>query len=437
MTTQHSQPSVLIVGAGIFGASTAYHLSRQSPSPSITVLDRTPSPPEPAASNDINKIIRADYSERFYADLAYEAMHAWQNWPELKPYYHRTGWIMLDEKDSDLAERIRKVFRDRGHDPTEDVKLDDLEKRWGGIMKGTKTDGFRDAYWNPEAGWCEAGHATAKMMDEAVKRGVRYVCADVEGLVLRSDGVEGVRTQDGRVLTADKIVLATGAWSSQLMSATEDELDVAENDRIEKQASAAGVCVAHYKMSAQEMSDLNQMPVVVYGGNGEVIPPPQENSLLKFTNANTITNYVTTKTGHRISVPPARDQHIVSRRLQEETKNIMMSRVMPRFTANKPVDYWRLCWDARTPSQDWLLDRHPHPRLRNLYLAIGGSFHSYKFLPTAGKYMVNVLTGEGNGEERDQAWGWKSARFGGRGAHEKTAPQRDLSDLEDGARAKL
>lgn len=148
------EPSILIVGAGVFGASTAYHLSLQYKDASrITVIDRTPAPPDPAASTDINKIIRADYSSAFYTELAYEAMEAWSGWPELKDYYHRTGWIMLDTQDSDLSDRIRKVFRDRGHDPTKDVPLNELDDHWKGIMKGTVTKGFKAAYWNPEAGW--------------------------------------------------------------------------------------------------------------------------------------------------------------------------------------------------------------------------------------------------------------------------------------------
>jgi len=108
---------------------------------------------------------------------------------------------------------------------------------------------------------------------------------------------------------------------------------------------------------------------------------------------------------------------------------------MPTFTASgaRDVAYWRLCWDSYTPTQDWLLCRAPHARLGNLFLATGGSFHSYKFLPIVGKYMVNVLSGKGNGEVKDRAWEWKKRMDGDektRGAHESTAPRRELRDLE-------
>ena len=430
MAAKKQEPSVLIVGAGIFGTSTAYHLAQSYNDPSrITVIDRTPSPPDPAASTDINKIIRADYSSPFYCNLAYEALHAWAVWPELKPFYHRTGWIMLDEEGSDLSERIRKVFRERGHDPTEDVALDQLNQRWKGIMKCTETKGFRDAYWNPEAGWCDAAAATASLMKAAMKYGVKYVTGDVAELVLEGGKVKNVRTTRGEHHSADKIVLATGAWTSSMLSPLEDALNMPESERVERQAQAAGVAVAHYKMSSAQMEQLSEMPVIVYGVHGEVIPPPS-NQLLKFTNSTTFTNTVTTKSGHKISAPPDQDQHIVLDRLNQETETEMVSKVMPNFTRGKQAEYWRLCWDARTPTQDWLLSRHPHPELSNLYLAIGGSFHSYKFLPTAGRYMVNVLSGKGNGPIMDKAWGWKKDTAGWRGAHEKTAPKRELKDLE-------
>jgi sarcosine oxidase / L-pipecolate oxidase len=433
MAQRETEPTVLIVGAGIFGTSTAYHLAKVYKDASkITVIDRTASPPEPAASTDINKIIRADYSSPFYCDLAYEALHAWATWPELKPFYHQTGWINLVEEGSDLAERIRKVFKARGHDPTKDVALEDLDKHWKGIMKGTRTEGFRDAYWNPEAGWCDAAAATASMMKAAQKYGVQYETGDVAELCLEGSIVKTVRLKGGKEYAADKLVFATGAWTSSILSPIEDELEIPEDDRIERQAQAAGVAVAHYKMSPEEMDQLSEMPVVVYGEEGEVIPPPA-NHLLKYTNSNTFTNTITTETGHKISVPLNQDQHIVSERLKRETEAAMSSKVMPAFTHGKEADYWRLCWDSFTPTQDWLLCQHPHERLSNLYLAIGGSFHSYKFLPIAGKYMANVLSGRSDGSEKDEAWQWKKDTGGRRGAHEKTKPKRELRDLLDDA----
>ncbi|KAH7390487.1 FAD dependent oxidoreductase [Pyrenochaeta sp. MPI-SDFR-AT-0127] len=402
MTMPDSSPSILIVGAGVFGTSAAYHLSLTHPCPSkITVLDRSPFPPHHAASTDINKIVRADYTSRFYMDLAYEALEAWKTWP-----------VLQDHEESDVFERIRKNFRDRGSDDTSDIAIDvGLRSNWQGILSEVDLEEptIAKGYWNPKAGWADAAKAMQRLMEAATSRGVKYDCGDVDRLVLADDGVRGVKTQDGRIYEADKVLLATGAWTSELLSPIEDELRVSDEDRVEKQVTAA---------------------VIVYGDRGEIIPPPADSHLLKFTHSRSFTNTTLTPSSHKVSVPPSGPQTSVPLKLQQETLDCMIKKTMPNFASRTP-DYWRLCWDAITPSQDQLMTRHPHPQLGNLFLAVGGSFHSWKFLPTIGKYIANVLHGVSNGEERDKRWQWKTAHFEGRGAHEHVVPKRELSDLTD------
>ena len=430
------QYDILIVGAGIFGTSTAYHLSKTHTKPSsIAVIDRTPFPPDHAASTDINKIVRPDYSSRFYMDLAYEAIEAWDTWPELKGkgFYHRTGWLNLREKGNDLADRIRQNFRDRGHDPTSDVSLQEVRHICGGIFAKTNLEGMEQAYWNQEAGWCDAASATAELMKEAVGKGVQYITGDVQKLKLGGSGVEGVYTSDGKLLRAKQILLASGAWTSMIMTSTEDALEISELQRVERQLSAAAVCVSHYKLSKKEIHQLRKMPVVIYGDLGDCQPPPA-NQLLKLTWAPSLTNTVRTASGHRITVPPDRDQHIVSEKLKRETRKAISHQVLPQYTRDRPEEYWRLCWDAVSPSQDHLITKHPHPSLGNLFFAVGGSFHSYKFLPIIGNYVINVLNGRSNGAEKDVHWAWKTDIDGLEdrpGAHEKAAPKMELRDMED------
>ncbi|KAF2181691.1 sarcosine oxidase [Zopfia rhizophila CBS 207.26] len=436
-TSSTTAPSILIIGAGIFGTSTAYHLSLTHPFPSkITVLDRSPFPSHHAASTDINKIVRADYTSRFYMELAYEALETWKNWPVLQDaegrrFFHQSGWITLSNEGNDLAERIRRNFRDRGSDVTKDIEIDQgVRGRWNGLLRETDLQAIVAGYENPDAGWADAGDAIAKLMEHAVSRGVNYESADVENLILGDNGIRGAKTKDRGIYEADKVLLATGAWTSQLLASIEDELDMKDEDRVEKQVTAAGVCVVHYKLSNSEYETLKDMPVLIYGDRGEALPPPRSNHLLKFTNPNSFTNTVFTPTGHRISVPPDREQSVVSEKLKQETLDSIVKKVMPQCM-ERPVDYWRLCWDAITPSQDQLLAKHPHPRLNNLYFAVGGSFHSWKFLPIIGQYVVNLLNGISNGEEKDQKWGWKTEKHQGRGVHEKVIPKRELKDLDD------
>ena len=151
------------------------------------------------------------------------------------------------------------------------------------------------------------------------------------------------------------------------------------DDRIECQVQATGLIAAYYRMTEDEVDKLNnfQMPVVVYGGLGEIIPPRQQNKLMKYANSKSgIINSVTLKSGHRISVPA--DQYDVPECLKQETMEMVSGRVLPQFARGKKPDYWRICWDAQSPTEDFLMCKHPDQRLDGLYVATGGSFHSYK-----------------------------------------------------------
>lgn len=264
---------ILIVGAGIFGLSTAYHLAQRTTDPStIVILDRASPPSERAASTDINKIVRADYSNPMYMELGLEAIQAWKNNPLFKneDIYHQTGWIMCDELGSDLGERIRKNFQTFNLDPMEELKEDDIRSNWDGLLKDADLSPFGSFYFNPLAGWADAGRALEVMAREIQRMGVRYVVDEAERLVLGGSRVEGVRTKSGDVITATKVVLCTGAWTSAMIAPTEDVLDIPLEDRVETQLTAAGVCVAHLQLFEEERIRYIQLPVYVYGGQGGI-----------------------------------------------------------------------------------------------------------------------------------------------------------------------
>lgn len=380
------EPTVLIIGAGTFGTSTAYHLAQNYSDPSkVTIVDRNATPPELAAAIDVNRIIRTDYANSLYCGLANEALHSWTWSLELQRFFHKTGWLVLGEEGSKATESVRKVFKERGFDRTEDVELKRVGERWS-RLKATDVKGFSDAYFNPEAGWVEAASATKSFMEAAEAKGVKRELGEVVDLLWSDENgcLAGVRLVGGKQLTADKIVLAAGAWTSSLLSPIEDKLSMAEKDRIECQAQATAVVSAYIKLSPEETEHLAQpsnLPIVVYGAQGEVIPPSMSQDLLKYNlSAFMITNTLTTKTGHAISVPttPKRSQYDVPDTIKREMTTALTSRLLPEFARDKKPEYWRICWDACTPTEDLLMCKHPHDKLDNLFIALGGSFSGYK-----------------------------------------------------------
>lgn len=88
-----------------------------------------------------------------------------------------------------------------------------------GLAHAVGTFDNRAGYFNPVGGWVEAerairiGHRMIADLGGSVEGG-----KEVEGLVLEGEEVKGVRLVGGDVITADLVIVATGAWSVLLCS---------------------------------------------------------------------------------------------------------------------------------------------------------------------------------------------------------------------------
>jgi len=110
MPTVKPDSPIVIVGAGCFGLSTAYHLLKRGFT-DVTVLDRAEVlPAKDAASTDLNKskvktpqvahsnprhftVVRSSYADGFYTSLAQDAVKAWKNKDEWGDHYHESALL--------------------------------------------------------------------------------------------------------------------------------------------------------------------------------------------------------------------------------------------------------------------------------------------------------------------------------------------------------
>jgi sarcosine oxidase/L-pipecolate oxidase len=106
------------------------------------------------------------------------------------------------------------------------------------------------------------------------------------------------------------------------------------------------------------------------------------------------------------------------------------------------IESYRMCWylialrklpllikfrrDASTPRHDFLIC--PHPHFESLYVATGGSFHGYKFLPVIGDYIVNMMKGTLD-DELKKRWAWDVD--GSKPDHMANPTYKVIGNLED------
>lgn len=83
--------------------------------------------------------------------------------------------------------------------------------------------------------------------------------------------------------------------------------------------------------------------------------------------------------------------------------------------------------DATTPTHDFLIAPHPHSE--GLFLATGGSFHGWKFLPVIGDYIVAMMEGTLEAEYAAR-WAWDKKDGSGRCANPTYDIAFDLAESE-------
>ena len=257
--------SYLVIGAGVFGASTALHLSLEVPSPTIILVDRAPYPCPIAASHDINKIVRSDYGNIFYCKLGLKALEKWRSDPLFKKWYHQSGLLKATDHATDLVDKIFQNYKDLGVDVgAELIDPEEVKTRFQGIYADADLTGVDTLLWNPSCGWAEAEYALKDTVEAAIKNGVHYVTTSVARLIMKDGSCTGLRTEDGRTFSASKIILSTGAYTAKLLAdsaPTQPDLQVGER------IIAAGVCEAAVHLSVEQVAKFSSVPALVLDAN--------------------------------------------------------------------------------------------------------------------------------------------------------------------------
>lgn len=146
-----SQPSILIVGGGVFGTSAAYHLALRGYK-DVTVVDRFDPPSRDSAGTDLNKVIRSDYPNPLYAKLGAETMQQWKDHKSLfSGLYRETGWIMgAHSMTRGWLESAKETARKDNRQGVEYMSVEQMKKKWPAL-----TGDFPDwtNLYSPAAGW--------------------------------------------------------------------------------------------------------------------------------------------------------------------------------------------------------------------------------------------------------------------------------------------
>lgn len=258
--------SYIIVGAGVFGVSTAYHLIRKYPGASVTLVDRDAYDAESrvAASWDWNKVVRADYDDIVYCRMGIEAQDIFNSDPLWQPYFHQTGiyWMCRSDYAQEVIDNYKKLGRKADLSA---VPVDEARKMYDGLFDDADYTDVKEVLINKTSGWAAAGDCLRAITRKTLELGVKYVTAEIETLQLDGQGrCTGVRTKSGQVLTASHIILSTGAYTPKLL-----ELSAEKTGRTDLRAGsrilAGGITTGMTRLDERSYDRFAKMPVGVQG----------------------------------------------------------------------------------------------------------------------------------------------------------------------------
>ncbi|EPE02798.1 fad dependent oxidoreductase [Ophiostoma piceae UAMH 11346] len=452
--------SVLIVGSGVFGLGTAEALTRRPEfaNSTITVVDRGsgveghPADPDggvndfparDAASIDSSRIIRADYADPAYAALAADALEIWRGrkkgygasethaTSDAEDYiggggrYRESGLICIADKADDdtkaeaepgkfQAKKTGMYYVRESYANVQALAADDayLRERLeelpnpeairAAIGTGGTTGDW--GYINRASGWADAAASMAWVYERVKKTGrVAFVRGEVASFIkdeTKKEGtVTGVTLRDGRQLSADLTIAATGAWTESVVQS--------DKSTFKNTLAATGQVLGYVPLTAEEHAQIVSIPVVLNLSTGLFVIPPAPD-VLELKVARHAFGYInpdapssSTPLTH-LTTPgltiPAEGAAALRRGLT--------SMVPIPGVADRPFSKTRICWYTDTPTGDFIIDYHPH--MPGLFVATGGSGHGFKFLPVLGEKIVDCVVGKCPEAFRTK-WAWRES----------------------------
>ncbi len=360
---------VVVIGAGVFGAWTAYHM--QCSGRQVLLIDAHGPGNSLSSSGDESRIMRMGYG----ADEIYtrSAVRSLQSWQELfartsEPLFCRTGVLWLAHEDDPYPLRTFETLQQAGVE-CEGLTVSELARRYPQFA----VDGVSWALLEPESGVLVARRAVQAVVREAIRTGVEYLQDAVRPL----DGAkrpDEIVTVNGRRIAAKNFVFACGPWLPKLfpdllaqrIQPTRQEVfyfgTPAGDDRFRPPAMPTWI---DFKDEAYGLPDIDGRGIkCAIDRHGEPFDPD---------------------TGERMA---SREGLVAARKY--------LARRVPAMKDAPGVES-RVCQYENTSNGDFLTDRHP--QFENVWLAGGGSGHGFKHGPAVGEYVAARINGQTEGLE--------------------------------------
>jgi sarcosine oxidase subunit beta len=204
---------VIIIGAGVHGASLAFHLAQRGVKSLVLEKEFVAA----GATGRSSGLVRMHYDVRQDTELAWASFQYFRNWKHMVGGdcgFMRTGFLQLvAPADNETLKANVAMHQDVGV-PVFLIHTDDVRR----LAPWFTTDDIELAAYEPESGYAMPSDTATALMNAAREQGARLKqeCA-VTSITVAGGKVSGVQTTQGD-FSAPIVVNAAGAWAGKLNS---------------------------------------------------------------------------------------------------------------------------------------------------------------------------------------------------------------------------
>jgi len=354
---------VIIIGGGIMGSSTAYHLMKADKTLKVLVVEKDATYSK--ASTTLSMVnARIQYSLKENVQISQHAFKVLENFETemevngVRPniVYRREGnLVILDEKAEPSARKAYEMQKELGCaiEWWTPKKIKEVYPLYNvdGVVAGT---------FGPEDGHFDAYAVLMGYKAKAKALGAEYIENEVVDLITSSGAIRGVKLASGEQLSSEKIVNCTGAWAAQLCKKAGISIPV---DPTKRQCFAVDTAI----------KPATALPLTF-------IPSGL---------------YFRTETGGLILLGKSMPEDPVGFDFSWDQKRFLdhlwieLAEFVPAFESLKLVRGWAGLYAVNTQDANAILGEWPD--LRGFYLANGFSGHGLQQGPAVGRYISELI----------------------------------------------
>ena len=362
---------VIVVGAGVFGAWTAWTLQRRGKR--VLLVDAWGVAHNRASSGGETRLIRTEYAgNALYTRWAWESLAEWRALDKRHdaPLFHETGALYLYPQDSAKIDHSIAMQQELGI-PIEKIAGPALVQRWPQI----DFDGIAVGVMQPTMGALMARNAVQALAGDFVKAGGSFRQIAIDPPRPGAAVLDAVTGSGGEALRATQFVFACGPWLPKLFPDVVGGRIVPTRQDVFFFAPAPGDA----RFGGRHLPawvDVSS-PDLHYG-----FPDIEAR-------------------GFKIALDthgPKFDPDGSDRRITDQALADVRAYLARRFPdlARRPLADSRVCQYENTDNGHLLIDRHP--RWSNAWIIGGGSGHGFKHGPAVGRYVADLALGTGKAE---------------------------------------